>query len=204
MARTYKQKSIVSGMSVKDVLNMDINVFSSLNLSDMRKVVGRLVSAGNKRIRTFEKAGEDSPALRYINKSGGKFSTKGKNLNELRREYARAKGFFESKTSNIKDWKKVKNETVKSLEKEGIGLITISDFDKFWRSYEKLKEMSPNVASKSMKYNALKEISTLIDTKPEMSIDDIATKLTEQMDKLYEESEGKTNIKSPSDFFELE
>ena len=183
---------------------MDINVFSSLNLSDMRKVVGRLVSAGNKRIRTFEKAGEDSPALRYINKSGGKFSTKGKNLNELRREYARAKGFFESKTSNLKDWKKVKNETVKSLEKEGIGLITISDFDKFWRSYEKLKEMSPDVASKSIKYNALKEISTLIDTKPEMSIDDIATKLTKQMDKLYEESEGKINIKSPSDFFELE
>ena len=110
MARTYKQKSIVSGMSVKDVLNMDINTFSSLNLSDMRKVVGRLVSAGNKRIRTFEKAGENSPALRYINKSGGKFSTKGKNLNELRREYARAKGFFESKTGNIKDWRKIKNE----------------------------------------------------------------------------------------------
>lgn len=203
MARTYKQKSIVSGMSVQDVLNMDINIFSSLNLSDMRKVVGRLVSAGNKRIRTFERAGEDSPALRYINKSGGKFSTKGKNLNELREEYARAKGFFQSKTGTLKDWIKVKEETVKSLEKEGIGLIT-SDFDKFWRSYEKLKELSPDVASKSMKYEALKEISTLIDTKPEMSIDDIATKLKKQMDKLYEESERKHNAKSPSDFIELQ
>lgn len=203
MARTYKQKSIVSGMSVQDVLNMDINTFSALNLSDMRKVVGRLVSAGNKRIRTFEKAGESSPALRYIYKSGGKFSTKGKNLNELREEYARAKGFFISKTGNIKDWKKVKEETVKSLEKEGIRLINISDFDKFWRSYEKLKELSPDVASKSMKYDALKEISTLIDTKPEMSIDDIATKLKKQMTKLYEEMEKKNHVKSPSDFIKL-
>ena len=58
MARTYKQPSIVSGMTIQDILNMDNKTFNSLNTSDMRKVVGRLVSAGNKRLRSFERAGE--------------------------------------------------------------------------------------------------------------------------------------------------
>ena len=39
MARKYKQPSIVSGMTIQDILNMDIDTFNKLNTSDMRKVV---------------------------------------------------------------------------------------------------------------------------------------------------------------------
>ena len=46
MPREYKQQSVVSGMSVQDILNIDNSIFNSLTESDLRKVVGRLVSAG--------------------------------------------------------------------------------------------------------------------------------------------------------------
>ena len=73
MARIYKQPSLVSGMTVQDILNMDNTTFNKLTESEMRKVVGRLVSAGNKRLRSFERAGESSPATRHGEKSGGVF-----------------------------------------------------------------------------------------------------------------------------------
>ena len=43
MARTYKQPSLVSGMTVQDILNMDNATFNKLTESEMRKGVGRLV-----------------------------------------------------------------------------------------------------------------------------------------------------------------
>ena len=150
MARKYKQQSIVSGMSVQDILNMDINTFNKLNASDLRKVVGRLVSAGNKRLRSFERANERSPATRHVAKSGGKFSTKGKDLNALRSEYTRAKNFMQAKTGTRKGWKQVKRETIAGLKKHGVE-IAESKFDDIWTAYEDLKELSPEVANRGLK-----------------------------------------------------
>lgn len=146
MARTYKNKSLVSGMTIKEILNMDNKTFDALNEKDLRQVVGRLVSAGNKRLRTFQRQGETSPAERYImRESGGMFSTRGKDFGELRTEFKRAKGFLDSETGSIKGWNKVRDETLQSLKAYDIDLersaieglrkqfASDSDFDK-WRN----------------------------------------------------------------------
>ena len=203
MARSYRQKSIVSGKSVHDILNMDNETFNKLSTSDMRKVVGRLVSAGNKRLRSFERAGEKSPATRYVAKSGGSFSTKGKDLNALRSEYTRAKNFLQSKTGTRKGWKQVKKETISELKKHGVQM-TEKQFDKVWKAYEDLKELSPEVANRGLKYSVLKEVADMA-TDENKSADEIAMALNENLTQIYEQQVGLENgADGVSGFFEIE
>ena len=203
MARKYKQQSIVSGMSVQDILNMDIDTFNKLNTSDLRKVVGRLVSAGNKRLRSFERADERSPATRHVAKSGGKFSTKGKDLNALRSEYMRAKNFMQAKTGTRKGWKQVKRETIASLKKHGVEM-TESQFDDVWTAYEDLKELSPEVANRGLKYSVLKDVADMV-TDTDKSADEIAVALHENLSQIYEDQAGLNNgVDGVSGFFEIE
>lgn len=203
MARTYKQPSIVSGMTVQDILNMDNKTFNSLNTSDMRKVVGRLVSAGNKRLRSFERAGERSPATRHVAKSGGAFSTKGKDLNALRAEYTRAKNFLQAKTGTRKGWKQVKKETIAGLNKQGVEM-TEQQFNDVWKAYEDLKELSPEVANRGLKYSVLKDVADMV-TDTNKSADEIATALHENLSSIYEEQAGlEHGVDGVSGFFEIE
>ena len=192
----------VAGKSISDILSIDYNTFNILGLSDMRKVVGRLVSAGNKRIRRFENANESSPALNQVYRSGGAFSTKGKNLNQLRSEFARAKNFLEAKTSTRKGWRAFKKETIEGLKKKGVN-ITEKQFDKVWQSYEKLKEISPEVSNRGLKYAVLKDISDMtIDD--DINADDIVSRLQSDINDIYERNEGLNYDAGVSGFFEIE
>lgn len=202
MARTYKQPSIVSGMSIQDILNMDADTFNKLDVSDMRKVVGRLVSAGNKRLRSFERAGESSPAVRHVAKSGGVFSTRGKGLNALRSEYTRAKNFLQSRTGTRSGWKKVKKDTTKALKKQGVD-VSPEQFDDLWKAYEDLKELDPEVATKKLKYTVLTDVSNMLDDKA-TSPEEIAVELHSKLDLIYEQrAELENDVGGVSGFFEL-
>lgn len=203
MARAYKQLSVVSGMSVQDILNMDIETFNKLNTSDLRKVVGRLVSAGNKRLRSFERAGESSPATRHVAKSGGAFSTKGKDLNALRSEFTRAKNFMQAKTGTRKGWKQVRKETIQGLQKHGVEMNE-NQFESVWKAYEDLKELSPEVANRGLKYSVLKDVADMV-TDTDKSADEIAMAIHENLSQIYEEQAGLNNgIDGVSGFFEIE
>lgn len=190
MLTTYKQPSIVSGLSVNDILNMDIKEFNSLKESDLRKIVGRLVSAGNKRLRYFERNGEKSPATRYINKSGGPFSTKGKDLNALRAEYIRAKDFLQSKTGTMRGWKKVKNDTINTLKEKHKIDMTDDQWDDVWETYEKLKEESPDIAERGQKYEVLEEIVDELKHTTK-SAEEIAIEMHKKLDAIYEKKQAE-------------
>lgn len=194
----------VSGKSISDITNMDYDTFIRLNTSDMRKVVGRLVSAGNKRLRSFEKAGEISPATKWVERSGGKFSTKGKNLNQLRAEFRRARDFLSSETGTRKGWDKVKKEVIEKLKEKGKVEITDEQYDDFWKAYEKLKQLDPNVSSKALKYSSLKEIHDEIEDKTEEP-EEVAVKIYNRIDQIYEqaEEEDEEDVDGVSSFFDL-
>ena len=203
MARTYKQPSLVSGMTVQDILNMDNATFNKLTESEMRKVVGRLVSAGNKRLRSFERAGESSPATRHVEKSGGAFSTKGKDLNALRAEYTRAKNFMQAKTGTRKGWTKTRRETIEGLRKQGVEMSE-KQFEKVWNAYEDLKELSPEVANRGLKYSVLKDVANMV-TDENKSADEIAMALHENLSQIYEEQARlEYDVDGVSGFFEIE
>lgn len=202
MARAYKSPSIVSGLTIEQIVNMDINKFNALNTSDLRKVVGRLVSAGNKRIRTFERAGEESPALRELRRGGRYLSTKGKNLAEIRAEYARARAFLQSKTSTLKAWKANKAEIIEKLSKHEIN-ITNEQFNDFWTAYNDLKDLSPEVAERELKYKVLKDIeNSMNDTA--LSPEEIANNIHSQLSKIYEEQVALNDDAGVSGFFTIE
>ena len=199
MARTYKNPTIVSGLSVDQILNMDPDQFNKLSLPEMRHVVGRLVSAGNKRVRNVERAGESTPATRRLMESGGMLSTKGKDLNALKTEYARAKAFLQSRSSTIREWRKIREQTAKELQNKGVD-VDVDDLDPVLETYEKLKQIDPNVSSQSMKYVVMKEISNLSD---ELDLQERVDYMVGRLQELYEEQEELNNeFEGVSGFFE--
>lgn len=202
MARNYKNPSIVSGLTLNDIINMDITTFNNLSLSDLRKVTGRLVSAGNKRLRNFRKNKESSPATRYIERSGGDFSTKGKDIGGLRAEYTRIRNFLTSDTSTLKGWRKVRKETRRGLEKAGI-TVSKENWDKMWKAYEELKEKSPEVANRALKYAVLKDIADMADN-DDLTEEQIVQDLEKKISKIYEDYMEMNKDVDISDFFEIQ
>lgn len=199
----YKQPSIVSGKSVTDILNMDIRDFNKLGLSDLRKVVGRLVSAVNKRIRRFMNAGVSTPATRALEKSGGMLSTKGKDLNQLRTEYARGRDFLNMETSSHKGFEEVQKKTVETLKDRGVD-VTTDELDDIFEVYGRLKEIDPSVGVILSSSQVIGEIAKLDNTQ------DVQTRIMqakERYNELYEENQEQygrdVTLYGVSGFFEI-
>lgn len=201
--KTYKQPSIVSGKSISDILNMDIRDFNKLGLSDLRKVVGRLVSAVNKRVRRFIKSGISTPATRSLEKSGGMLSTKDKDLNQLRTEFARGRNFLEMETSSRKGYEEVQKKTIQTLQERGVDLTT-DELDDVLEVYGRLKDIDPSVTVTMDSSQMIGEIAKLDNTQ------DVQTRIMqakERYNELYEENQqqyGKeVTLYGVSGFFEL-
>jgi hypothetical protein len=187
-------------MSINDLLNLDIMDFNSLTEKEMRKVVSRLRDAGNKKIKRLEKSGVETPALRQVNRSGGLFTTKNKDLNSLRAEHSRIKSFMQAKTSTKTGYEKVRKETSEKLQERGIDVKT-KDLDGFFKVYERLKEIDPSISLKSVKYEVMREISQKID---DLDYEGLILQMQEQLDDIYEATAGAfENFDSVSDFFEF-
>lgn len=122
----------MTGKSIQDIISMDMNDVVSLNESDLRSLVNRLVSASNKRLRRLEKSsdGRYSPAFRQ------KFSSRGKSRNLLLREFSDSKRFLISKTSTVRGWNKYRDATEERLG----GRLPKNQRKKFWRVYRKFQE----------------------------------------------------------------
>lgn len=201
--KKYKQPSIVSGMSINDILNMSEKKFNKLSEKDLRKVVGRLVSAVNKRVRRFEKAGISTPATRALEKSGGMLSTKGKDLNQLRTEYARARDFLNMETSTRKGFENVQKKTIQTLKERGVN-ITTSELNDLFVVYNKLKELDPSITYMSWKYELMSDIAQMDNST------DVETRLMqakERYNELYEENQEQfgrdVTLYGVSGFFEI-
>lgn len=157
----------LKGKSVSDLANMDINEFAKLNRDELARVVTRLSSAANKRLRGMQKDDTPSPARAYAERSGGKFSTmietdggrRKRTLNELRSEFSRVTGFLNAKTSSRAGFRKVQREMEDRL---GMPRDTPQEEKRaFWRVWNKLPERPfftlGSEASQSELYDVFKE-----------------------------------------------
>lgn len=154
----------VTGKSVEDILSLNPDDFVYMDESDVRKIVGRLVSAGNKRLRAFERKGDYSPAYNRAMESGGKFSTAGKDFNQLQEEFVRAREFFHSPTGSLKEWRKQKKYMEKvqvSTPDAGVNEEPLSP-NLRWEIFEKLRKHDPKFSVKVMKYRAIETIEEQI------------------------------------------
>jgi hypothetical protein len=191
----------VTGLSVEDILNMDVN---TLGEKDLRAVATRLVSASNKRIRRLAKAsgGKFSPAYARIEKMGRMFSVKGKDISGLRAEMAQMRSFMKLKTSTVKGWKKVQ----KYISQRFGGRISDSQMNTFWTVYRKLEESMGGVIGSV--FDSDKIQSMLYDEMTSGgSEDDIIERMIQRMDDEYEdimkEDEEDGNNKTGGDVFDF-
>ena len=189
--KEYKQKSVVSGMSISDILGMSQRQFNAYSESDLRKVVGRLVSAGNKRIRNLEqKTDGTAPAYIDVMRSGGKFSTKGKSIEGLKAELLRAKSFLTAETSTARRWKSIQQNTIRKIKKQVVGDFTLTpdQWSDFWSAYKDLSELDPSARLDSVKYELFKMISVAVEDTAK-SPEEIATELAPEVSKIYERNQ---------------
>lgn len=168
--------------------NNEYERIMKMSRKELSKEVQRLSKNANRRLQSFERHGENSPAYNYIQDSGGKFKTRGKTLNQLRAEYRRVSGFLESKTGTLKGTKNWKIESISKLNKklnlEGDRAVTLKDFDTIWEAYEKLKELTPEIRVAKYKYTmgqGLDSIADMVVNNPDLSGEDIAFAISEKV-----------------------
>lgn len=154
-----KRNRIATGLSIENILKMPVSKIQSYSLTEQKEIISRLVSAGNKRLRTLEKNDINNAATLRLYNSGGKLSVKGKFEDELIKEYIRARDFLQNKFSKVSEWKKtikniMKNDTITGLQE--------TDVSQAFSYYELLREMNPAIVNKINEYHLLDYITDLI------------------------------------------
>lgn len=130
--------------SVKETLDLPLSRIMSMSKNELRLAVQQLSMESNKRLAYFKKRGISTPATAYIKNNGGKFTSKNKDLTQLRAEFQRAKGFLESETGNIKGYRAWETRVANTLaENAGIDYNSLTELQKrkFWDAYAKLEEL---------------------------------------------------------------
>lgn len=126
---------------INKLTSIDINKLSD---KELRDVANTYFSAMNKRLKRIEQAGETgSPSYRNLaekHKGGARFSSKGKDREELKSELAVAKQFSHSKVSTVSQIKKLKKEYFKQL-----GIDVPQNDKEFWEAYRKFEQRNPNI-----------------------------------------------------------
>ena len=135
-------------MKLSDFIDLTPDALSSMSRSELAKVTRVLADAANKRVVRLEKADISSPAYLGYLRSGGKFSTKGKNVNQLRSEYIRARAFLNAKTSTIKGANKFKAE----MEKRFYGILTPQQTKTLWTAFHRLEEIDGQFVTQYYRY----------------------------------------------------
>ena len=95
------------GMTVDDILHLDLQTINSLNKRDLSRALRTVSLAANKRVKRLKDNREDiaMDALNWLSDQGysrKKFGSKNKSLNEMRKEFFTAKQFMGMKTSKVR------------------------------------------------------------------------------------------------------
>ena len=189
----------VNGLSIQDIMNIDVETFNQLGESDLRRITSRLVSASNKRIRALEKRGIQSPAylglgtdVRFTTKTA-KGTSKQQMANKIRQEFSRARRFLSSKTSSVRGYNEFVKETRRKLSKEtGIPIsklkgLNVGDAFKVFHRLQESGVVPPKGSAGSSKMRDYM-ISQLVDN-PDMSDASLERRLTDYDEEMYEEEE---------------
>lgn len=193
----------LKGTNINDLLDIGPDVVGRLTRSELSKVVSRLSSAANKRLRRMEAQG--------LNMYGDRpFGSKGKDLPQLRTEYKRLVGFFERKAYNsVRSAKSFRKRTVETLvEETGIDPSTITDPDltRFFGIYKRIADNGMlsqlGLAFRPSK-TAMRKIFEWYVRQGKVPFSDFVTWAEEQARQEYEEGEDDADDGGVSQWFDL-
>lgn len=191
----------IKGKTIEQILEIPLNDLQKLTVPQLRTLVGRGVSAGNKRLRRFQAKYNKIPyagkgAERNADYESVKFSVMGKDRTQIMEEFKRIKSYLKAETSSVTGYEKVKRESRKALKEQYGIVISKKDFDDFWEIYEKLKELKPELKERAFKYVVLDNIKIAMKDKrkelkdmgaewDELTPEEIAISMAERVDELY-------------------
>ena len=192
----------------RQLLSMDENQFNRLNKQEMKAAVRTLAIESGKRFRELESIEDDfiSPALTRLRRSGGKISSAGKNLNQLRREFTRAAAFLKDPTSTAQSFKNFRADLEYELQKNGVPL-TDAQYKRFWKAYNKLTEQHKDIENiRSFKYEVMRNIIEQVDigANPDEIVENFEKEVDgkTRLQEIYEKHQENNEEDSPSDFFD--
>lgn len=191
----------VKGLSIQQIMNIDLNTFNSLKESDLRHITSRLVSAGNKRIRRLEKLDINSPAYQSLG-NNKRFSTKldtsvssQQRVNRLRQEFSRIRSFLTSKTSTARGYQSFKKETFKRLSRElNMSEKTIKknlDIDRLFKLHHEMQKTGiiPSYRGSQGSLQARNMIAEILVRNPNMTDDELKDYFENAFEDWYEQKE---------------
>lgn len=190
------------GKSIGEIADMSIEELNAMDRGTLAKAVSRLSSAANKRIKRIKEQGLETPATKSVDKSGGKFSTRGKSLNQLRSEFIRAKRFLANKTSTVKGYKAFKKEFFDRVQAKADIRANLSDseLNRFWDIYSKSANLQPFVNGSPVLQKIVFDM--FIKYQDEES-EDILTRVQQKFDIWYAEQQETENEYGTSKFFRV-
>ena len=196
----------VKGLKISDIVSMDWDRLNKLTEKDLRSITNRLVSASNKRIRRLEKTtrGTSSFAYQSVQERGRKFSTRGKNVNQLKQEFKLAKQFLGYKTSTVKGWKeyrtKVEQRTGYATEGESLDWSERT-WSKYWKVYRRFEETHGGTFKKGDSDRIQQMLTEIMDSSDKRrSADSFQRMIEDEYEDMYESEEDE----DIDDYFDIE
>ena len=116
--------------------------FEKMKRDELAKQLQPTIDAANKRLKRLEGLKTLSPALNSVMESGGKFSIRGKNRNEVLKEASRAIAFINMKTSTVSGAKQFEKGFAAKLSNKAKD-ITNDQRKVLFDSFRKLQQISP-------------------------------------------------------------
>ena len=196
----------LNGVSIDKLTNLSATQIKQYDRKNLAKIVTKLSSAANKRVKRLEKSGYNTPALRQSYR-GRHFGSKGKNLKQLRSEYKRVSSFLKSETSTVKGYKAFLNRLSKKFNEKGVKVSggtteEMQDFiDKETRIYDWLKERNPYIDESMYKYSVMPKLSEYIN-QGNLSESAIKRRMQKYIKEEYKKIQESRNIDT-SQFFDI-
>ena len=175
-------------MTKNEILNLDIEDINRMTQKELRSVVQTLATIGNKRVKNLQKNIDKIGYSRALDTwevfGSEKFSTKGKNRNQLLSEFMRVRGFVNAKTSTVAGAKSVKKEMLTRITNGRKTSMKQKDIDNYWKAYNRLKETNPQLFY-SNEYDSTKTQILLHEVMSETKFD--VDKTLSRMDSIIEQ-----------------
>lgn len=116
--------------------------FVGMKRDELARAMQPTIDAANKRLKRLQGMKTLSPALNAVMESGGNFSLRGKNRNEVLKEASRAISFINMKTSTVSGAKRFEANFARKLSNKSQN-ISNDQRKVLFDAFRKLQQMSP-------------------------------------------------------------
>lgn len=157
----------MAAIKISEVLDMTWDDFNKMDRAQLAKVAQAAAKATNQRLQNLKRADEYSPARQSLetymkDKNPNLTLSRGKNVNELRKDVSRMLQFLNSSTSTVAGARRYNQEALERIvkRKEGESKREFEmrkremkgevDFKKFWEVYHKTIERNPELLTMKM------------------------------------------------------